>query len=82
MDQMAMAELIQSELKAALLNSDEEAIKRFSLLISEKISKIESLESEQENNKSDIRLLIETIKQGLDTATMISDLFKRGEENE
>ena len=74
----ALAELINSELKTAIFNTDEEAIKRFSLLISEKINKIEELESEQETAKSDIRLLIETVRQGFEQVDKrFEDMNKR-----
>ena len=66
MEAQLFAELIQRDLKAAVFNSDEEAIERFSLLISDKINKIEEVEKEQETTKSDIRLLIETVKQGFE----------------
>ncbi len=66
MDSQTLAELIQSDLKAALFNSDEEAIKRFSLLVSERINRIELIEKEQISTKSDIRLLIETVQKGFE----------------
>ena len=63
---MALANLIQSELNAAVINADEEAIKRFSLLISEKIVRIDKVESEQTETKSDLRALIDTVKFGFE----------------
>ena len=66
MDQMALSELFYSELKAGVLNSDEDALKRFSLLISEKISKVDVVEEQQQNSKSDLRALIETVKVGFE----------------
>ena len=84
MDTQLFAELIQRDLKAAVFNSDEEAIERFSLLISDKINKIEEVEKEQETTKSDIRLLIETVKQGFEEVnkrfeTMQHNMDKRFE---
>ena len=66
MEQMAFAQLIESELSAAILKSDEEAIKRVSLLLSEKLTKIDEIEEAQEETKSDIRILIEVLKQGFE----------------
>ena len=63
---MTLSELFYSELKAGVLNSDEDALKRFSLLISEKISKVDYIEEQQENSKSDLRALIETVKVGFE----------------
>ena len=81
MDTMALAELIESELTSAVLNSDREAIKRFSLLISEKIAKIEEIEDIQEETKSDIRILIETVKQGFEEMhRRFEDINKRFED--
>ncbi|GAB6162714.1 hypothetical protein JCM12298_18740 [Desulfothermus naphthae] len=66
MERMPLAELIESELSAAIFGSDKEAIKRISILLSEKIEKIEEVELEQEETKSDLKVLIELVKQGFD----------------
>jgi len=66
MQQSEFVEILESELSAAILNSDKEAIKRVSLLLNEKISQIENLKKEHEETKSDIKMLIEVVKQGFE----------------
>ncbi|GAB6888064.1 hypothetical protein JCM13304A_15620 [Desulfothermus okinawensis JCM 13304] len=78
MERGSLAELIQSELSAAILNTDKEAIKRFSILLSEKISKIEEVEYKHEETKSDLKVLIEVVKQGFDDMNRrFDDINKR-----
>ena len=77
MEQIAFAQLIESELNAAIINSDEEAIKRISLLLSEKLKKVEEFEEVKEETKSDIKMLIEVVKQGFeDVNKRFEDLYR------
>jgi len=66
MEHSSFAQLLENELTSAILNSDKNAIKRVSLLLDEKISEIEKIKKEQEETKSDIKMLIEVIKQGFE----------------
>ena len=45
------AELIESELKTGITRKDEEAIRRFCLIIASHLEKIEPLEKEMEREK-------------------------------
>ena len=60
------AELIESELNTAILKQDKEAVKRFSLIVSQKMDKVDALEHENSNIKSDIKTLAEIMKQGFE----------------
>ena len=75
MERMPLAELIESELSAAIFGSDKEAIKRLSILLSEKIEKIEDVEIEQEETKSDLKVLIELVKQGFEEVNRRFDMM-------
>ena len=75
MERMPLAELIESELSAAIFGSDKEAIKRLSILLSEKIEKIEEVELEQEETKSDLKVLIELVKQGFEDVNRRFDMM-------
>ena len=81
MERIPLAELIESELSAAIFGSDKEAIKRISILLSEKIEKVEEVEFEQEETKSDLKVLIELVKQGFeDVNRRFEDVNKRFED--
>jgi len=81
MERMPLAELIESELSAAIFGSDKEAIKRISILLSEKIEKIEEVELEQEETKSDLKVLIELVKQGFEEVNRrFEDINRRFED--
>ena len=71
-----ITEFIESELSAAIFNSDKEALKRFSIIVGEKLTKLEEVEKEQEETKSDIKMLIEVVKQGFeDVNKRFEDLY-------
>ena len=59
---MALAELIESELQDAILHTDKEAIRRFSIIISDRMEKVEENENKINGTQSDIRVLIEEMK--------------------
>ncbi|WP_461833648.1 GSKIP domain-containing protein [Desulfothermus sp.] len=81
MERIPLAELIESELSAAIFGSDKQAIKRISILLSEKIEKIEEVELEQEETKSDLKVLIELVKQGFeDVNRRFEDVNRRFED--
>jgi len=81
MERIPLAELIESELSAAIFGSDKQAIKRISILLSEKIEKIEEVELEQEETKSDLKALIELVKQGFeDVNKRFEDVNRRFED--
>ncbi|MDY6968332.1 MAG: hypothetical protein SVR08_06730 [Spirochaetota bacterium] len=69
------AEVIESELSAAIMNKDIEAVKRFSFIISNKI------EDEDNEIKSDIKILAEVMKKGFDDINLrFEDMNKRVED--
>jgi fructose-1,6-bisphosphatase len=61
------AEVIESELNDALENKNREAVRRLSFMISERLTRIEEMEKRQAENKSDIKVLAETMKQGFES---------------
>ena len=60
------ATLLESEMKQAILKQDENAIKRVSLIVAEKIEKVEDIEETQADIRSDIKVIAEVMKKGFE----------------
>ncbi len=72
-----IAELIESELNTAILKQDKEAIKRFSLIVGQKIDKMDQIEDDNKDIKSDVKVIAEIVKQGFeDMDKRFSMMFK------
>ena len=75
------ATLLESEMKQAILKQDENAIKRVSLIVAEKIEKVEDIEETQTDIRSDIKVIAEVMKKGFeDMNQRFEDMNQRFED--
>ncbi len=75
------ATLLESEMKQAILKQDENAIKRVSLIVAEKIEKVEDIEETQADIRSDIKVIAEVMKKGFeDMNQRFEDMNQRFED--